>query len=99
MTGRYCSPHRGTKHVLAGKEGAVVEEIDLGRRSREGSKGMDQSAGKKGLRGARSLSEQRVRRARTRRTRGGGHQRRGGSKRRRLEVEDDDGTPGDDSAP
>jgi hypothetical protein len=60
MTRRYCSPHKDTKNVLAGEEGAVVEEIDLGRRSVEGSKGMARSAGKKGLRGAGSSSEQRV---------------------------------------
>jgi hypothetical protein len=52
---------------------AVVAEIDLGRRSREGRRGATWSAGKKGLWGTRSSSEQCVRRVRTRRTRGGAH--------------------------
>jgi hypothetical protein len=35
MTGRYCSPHGERKNVLAGEEGVVVAENDIGRRSGE----------------------------------------------------------------
>jgi hypothetical protein len=35
MTGRYCSPHGERKNELAGEEGVVVAENDIGRRSGE----------------------------------------------------------------
>jgi hypothetical protein len=61
---------------------AVVADIDLERRSGEGSRGAARSAGKKRLQGTGSSSEQRILQVRTRKTRGGAHRRRGGSKRR-----------------